>query len=177
MRNSAIKRMCGNNEGITLLEMMIVIVIISILAAISVIGFRMVIGHQRLIGETNTAISAMKFIGDEARVRRRVVKVRLDYEGDSILAWLDIDDDDNFDPPETLIHGIKLQEGVNLYSGRIAGQIRRTFQVFGFYNDGTTQDDILFVLRSDVTEELRGIKVNAFTGWPQLVGDIPEALK
>ncbi|RKZ29121.1 hypothetical protein DRQ36_09315 [bacterium] len=162
-----------NIIGLTILEMMIVVIIIGILASLSFVGFRKMTAHQKLIGETNNSVAAVKYIVSEARTSKRNIHVRLDYTEELIVAWIDADGDDIPDSSETIILNNEMPTGVDLYGGKIGTSVSTTHQTFELFDDGSTTENVVFVLRSDTTGESKAIRIKAINGWVDLIDDIP----
>ena len=166
-----------NIAGFTVLEILTTVLIVSVLATLSVVGFRKAIAHQRLTGDTNTAISMVKYIGNEARVSKREISVLIDLDQDLIIGWLDHDSDGNVDSTEKIIDRMKTDSGVDLFSGAVGSSRISSRRVFSFRDDGSTYRQIFLVLKSEVGDEYRGLLVNPNSGWVDMVKNVPSSFK
>ena len=164
-------------NGYTLIEVMTTVTIISILAGMSVVGFRRALGHQRLVGETNTAAATMKYIASEARVGKREVSVNIDLDENSFIGWFDSDSDGVQDSVEEVVDKFKAPVGVDLYSGMIGTHRISGEGSFVFLDDGSTNKAVVFVLKSDATNEYKTVMVNRTSGWVEVFKGVPSGLE
>jgi len=164
-------------DGLTILEVMIVVVIIGVITTLSVLGFGRMINHQKLVGEANNAVASVKYMTDEARVSKRFIKIMLNYQEDFIIAWVDDNKDNIQDSVETVIKKVKFPEKIDLYKGRVGSTVKSDKSIFLVFDDGKTQRDVEFTIRSEVTDEFRGVKIHAITGWVEPLKQIPSSLR
>lgn len=163
-------------SGFTMLEMIVVVVILSIIATISFLGFSRTISRQKVVGEHRSLIGAMRYIADEARVRKIQLRVTVDFLKDSLVAWQDVNNNSAIDTGELVIHVFKTQSGVDFWSGRFGTTIKKTNHSFRIYDDGTPEYEVQLVIKSVVTAEFLGITLKQTSGWiDQLV--VPNSLK
>ena len=88
-------------------------------------------------------------------------------------ARIDADGDDIPDSSETIILNNEMPTGVDLYGGKIGTSVSTTHQTFELFDDGSTTENVVFVLRSDTTGESKAIRIKAINGWVDLIDDIP----
>ncbi|MCK5832393.1 prepilin-type N-terminal cleavage/methylation domain-containing protein [bacterium] len=164
-------------KGFTLLELMSVVLILTVLATMSVVGFRKAINHQRLIGETNNAAATLKVIGTEARVSKRNIRVNVDFDTESIIGWIDSDEDGIQDSAEKVIEKFTAPKGVDIFSGFFGSKRFSGIATFSFLDDGKASKEAIVVIKGIVTSEFKTVAVNMQSGWIEVHDGAPPNLK
>lgn len=121
----------NKRKGFSLIELMIVIAIISIIAALAVPSFENIIRKQKVIGEANRLFSLLYFAKSEAIKRNVVITIcksdnRVECGGtwsDGWIVFVDSNKDGDRSVSETVIS-----------MGRIAGDYRLSWTAFGSNN-------------------------------------------
>lgn len=114
----------NSNSGVTLIELMIVIVIAAILMALAIPGFRDTIDRNRLKGATETIYSGMQFAKSEAIKRNVPIRVNFTTSNGG-ATWCyglieNADCDCSDDAPLCQIDGIKkVVTGSSDYPGTV----------------------------------------------------------
>jgi Tfp pilus assembly protein FimT len=159
-----------------MLEIMSTVMILSILATLSFVGLSKALGHQRLMGDSNTTAAALKYIGGEARVGKKTVSVQVNLDNDFIIGWMDDDEDGVPDSLEEVIKRFDTSTGVDIRAGKIGTYNINGSGVFTFLDDGSSSKQVVFVLKSDSTEEEKTIFVNSSSGWVEVFKGAPTGL-
>lgn len=110
------------NKGLTLIEVMIVIAIMTIIASLTAPSFNNLMRRQQVSGETDVLFSLIYFARSEAVKRNKVVTIcksdnATQCGGDWTNGWIvfsDVDKDGSRDSGETLISSGKIGEGYQL---------------------------------------------------------------
>jgi len=160
-----------------MLEMMSVVLILGVIATMSVVGFRKAINHQRLVGESNNAAAAVRYIASEARVSKQRIRVMVDYDNNIIIGWIDTNNNNIPDTGETVINKFEPPEGVEVFSGFIGNRRFSGKHYFTFFEDGTASTQATIAIKAMRTEEYRTITVNPSSGWVEIHNDAPSSLK
>ncbi len=165
-----------NIKGVTILEIMVVVAIVGILTTMSVVGFRNMTNHQKLISDTNNTAALLKYISSEAKTSRKPIRVKLDYTNEKITAWVDLDGDTLYDGGEIVLKEITMQEGIDLYGGMVGAAINTNQQMVHYYDDGTLEKNVTFLIKGETTGEFKAISINKMNGWPELITDVSPSL-
>ncbi len=160
------------------MEIVIVVSIMGILATISVLGFRKAINHQKLKGEAGKLLSVTKYMTDEARVSKNQISILVDFNNEHILAWIDKNENDVFDNGEIKIDEMVFPSGIDLFTGRFGGVVKKKdTKIFKVFDDGSPDEDVIITIRSEHTNEQRAIIIKALSGWVEPLNIIPSELK
>ncbi len=159
-----------------MIEVMSAVLVLSVLAAMSVISFRKSINQQKLTGETNSAASTLKYIGAEARVSKTKIRVRVDFDKNIIIGWVDSNKNNLYDTSERVIARFDSPSGVDIYTGFINTKKTTGYAYFNFLPDGKASLEATLVMRGTATGIMKTITVNPQSGWVEVFEGAPSGL-
>jgi type IV fimbrial biogenesis protein FimT len=115
-----------DNSGISMLEMMIVVVMIGLLAAISLPNFGGAIKKMKFDNEGRDIVSALRYARSAAITLQQPIGVYFDTYDDEKKAQVFLDrvnvGSDAFEPGDSLLRSYAMEAAVSYFSATFAGQ-------------------------------------------------------
>ncbi len=115
-----------NNSGVSMLEMMIVVVVIGLLAAISLPNFGGAIKKMKFDNEGRDIVSALRYARSAAITLQQPIGVYFDTYDNEKKAQVFLDrvniGSDTFEPGDSLLHSYNLEASVSYFNATFTGQ-------------------------------------------------------
>jgi type IV fimbrial biogenesis protein FimT len=113
-----------NNSGVSMLEMMIVVVVIGLLAAVSVPNFGGAIHKMKFDNEGRNIVSALRYARSASITLQQPIGVFFNIDGKKTQTFLDrVNIGGNvFEPGDSLLRSDSLEASVSYFTATFSGQ-------------------------------------------------------